>query len=258
MKVRLILIVIALLVVFGLLSGTGSVANPKPQQDKQRLTISSQGRLLELFDADNISPPKKVGGDGFKLSYETQGKMRSASLRGPVTKGLRASSKPAQLKENKATAIAQTTDRSIEIASSFAFNSSTGELFIKRNFRNISKYPVTLHKVWNYIDPNLMVKGQANQTADLLSVSQGQINAGLSIDPEDCMVGECPVPPPCPVCPDPGPLPGPNPFSKYLRACLYSFKTKVLLQWAEPITLKPQLTQQPGGEAFIVIRVLIK
>jgi hypothetical protein len=255
---RLILVIIvALLVGCGLLIGHESSASQATQRPSQRFTISKQGTLLKMIDADGKRSIKKVTGDGFKLNYKTLGKIRSASAIETKTNRLRTSSEPARYDGNKATAVVQTADKSLEITSELTFDATAGELIIKRKFRNISKHPVTLQGVWNHIDPKVVVRGPFNESADLISASLGRITAGLAGNITECGPGICPVPPICDGCPtirDPNW----NPNRGFLMSILYPSKTNVVLGWPEQITLKPQLPRQPGDEVSIAIRVLIK
>ena len=257
MKVRLNAIVVALLLVCGLLIETSSLANQQPQQAKQKLIITSQGTLLE-YDAYGTSPMKKITRDGFELNYKTRGKMKSAYAIGKTRKGLRTSSEPSKVEGDTAAAVVQTADKSLEITSNFIYNTDTGELFIKRKFRNISKYSVTLQSIRDYVDPGVMVRSGAIKPADLTSTSINQITAGLEY-PNDCnMLHECSPPPVCiypPGCPRPD---SKYPGYKSQRAHLYRSKKRVVLGWSKPITLQPKQKQQSGGEVDIVIRLKIK
>ena len=248
---------VALLVGCGLLIGNESWAS-QGTYPGQRFVISKQGTLLELIDADGRGRTKKVTGDGFKLNYETRCKKRSASAIETKTKGLRTSSEPAKYDGNKATAVVQTADESLEITSELIFDANTGELIINRKFRNISKYPVTLESVRNYIDPKVMVRGPFNQYADLLSLAQGQIRAGYYFGnpPDDCGDRcECTTPPICNDCP---PRETPNLCRGVWRSRLYPSNTKVELGLDEPITLQPNLPEQPESEFHIAIRILMR
>lgn len=257
MKVRLIAIIVALLVVSGLLMETRSLANLQSQQARQTFTVSKQGTLLEL-DTDNTSRAKRVDGDGFKLNYKTRGKMKSASAKGVEIKGLRTLTEPAKLEGNTATATVQTPDKALEIKSTFTFDANAGELTIKRKFRNISKRSVTLHMVRNYLDSTLIPGGQLYKSGRHV-LESFRITAGLSVLPSDCDEYECPIPPPPPTCPPSCvPLPGPNPLPFYSRAQFYSSTKLFTLSWSKPITLKPEQGLQLAGEAFIIIRIVIR
>jgi hypothetical protein len=250
MRVLLIAIVIALLGC-GLLNGNESFVGQTTQRTNRRFTISKYGTLLELFNADG-SAAKKIAGDGFKLQYKTLGKIRSASAIEMETKGLQTASQRAKYEGCMATAVVQTADRSLEITSQFAFDDKTGDILIKRNFRNISKSPVALQEVWNYFDAKVMFRGELNQSANLVAASLAQITAGIYSDPEDCDMNECPVGPICrypPGCPTP---------PQYLGVWLYPSEKDVVLGRSMQINLKPKRNQQSGDKAFIVIRVTIK
>ena len=255
---RVILIaIVALLVGCGLLIGNESWASQATYPPSQRFTITKQGTLLELTNADGRGRTKKVTGDGFKLNYKTQGKSRSVSAIETKTEQLRTLSEPAKYEGNKATAVVQTADESLEITSELIFDANAGELIIKRKFRNISKNPVILERVRNYIDPNVVVRGRFNQSAKRVSAVVRQITAGLAGNVNDCDMGHCPPPPVCPTCPPP-PTPNWNPNQLYLMSRLYPSGRMVVLNWSQPIMLKAQLPEQPGGEVSIAIRVLIR
>ena len=247
---RVILIaIVALLVGCGLLIGNESWASQGTAGPRQSFTISKQGTLLELIGADGRSRTKKVTGDGFKLNYKTRGKSRSVSAIGTKTKQLQTSCEPAKYDGNTATAVVQTADKSLEITSELTFDPEAGELIIKRKFRNISKYPVTLQGLWNYIDQNVM--GQFNQSAELVSPPSGPITGYLAGNVADCRPAKCPVPPVCNDCPL---LTIPN---RNLNHLIPSFG----LEWPDQITLRPHRSRQhrqPGGEVSIAIRILIK
>ena len=244
---RIILIaIVALLVGCGLLIGNESRANQATQYASQTFTITRQGTLLELIDADGRGR-KKVTGDGFKLNYKTRGKSRSASAIGTKTKQLRTSSEPAKFDGNTVTVIVQTADKALEITSRLTFDPKTRELIIKRKFRNISEYPVILESIRNYIDQKL-VRDQFNQSADLASL----IRAGL-YDDCDNLCAECTAPPIC----EESRLPIRN-SCRFSRARLCPPKTNFVLEWSEQNTLKPLLPHQPGGERSIDIRALIR
>lgn len=249
---RVILIgIVALLAGCGLLIGNESWASQETDRPSQRFTVSKQGTLLELTNADGKGP-KKLTGDGFKLNYKTRGKTQSVSAIGMKTKQLGTSSEAAKYDGNKATAVVQTADKSLEITSELIFDATAGELIIKRKFRNISKHPVILQKVLNYIDPNVVDRDQFDQSADLVL---GKITAGLAVNPPiDCRIGQCPVPPICRACP-PDRLKGNHP---YLPSSLDPSKKEVILRWSEQITLKPRRAQQSGDEVSIDIRVVMK
>jgi DNA-binding protein len=253
MRVRLIAIVVALMVVYGLLVRTGSLANQEPQPAGQRVKLSTHGRLLELVDDAGLT--RNVGSDGFKVNYKVRGKIRSAFALAIGTKGLRTSDLPVKSTENTATATVRTSDKSLEITSTFTLNDTTGELIIQRKFRNISKHPVTLQMIRNQIDPGVMIKSGNLQSANLVSASLSQITAGFLKGPYDCGAGECPLGPICPPWGCPTPLP---PTSAYSRARLYPSKNRVILGWSTQIVLKPKQKQRPADEASIVIRVAIK
>lgn len=256
MRVYLIATV-ALLVGCGLLIGNESWASQGTYRPRQSFTISKQGTLLELIEADGGGRSmKKVSGDGFELNYKTRGKSRSASATEMKTNQLRALSDVVKYEGNKATAVVQTADESLEITSELIFDANAGELIIKRKFRNISKYPVILERVRNYIDPKAVVRGQSDQSARQVSAAVRYITAGLGANVDDCGMGSCTTPPVCASCPyriDPNW----NPNSGYLRSSLSVSKERLELNWSQPIPLKPQLTQ-PGEEVAIAIRILIR
>src|SRR5215216_3178760 len=162
---RVILIaIVALLVGCGLLIGNESWASQGTNRPSQRFIVSKQGTLLELTNADGKGP-KKASGDGFKLKYKTRGKIRSASAIEMKTTQLRTSSEAATYDGNRATAVVETADKSLEITSELTYDATAGELIIKRKFRNISTHPVILQEIRNYIDPKVVVRGQFNKSA---------------------------------------------------------------------------------------------
>jgi len=250
----IVIAMVALSVGCGLLIENQSWASQQTDRASRRFTISKQGTLLELIGTDRKGS-RKVTGDGFELNYKTQGQSRSAFATEMKTKGLRTSSEPPKYDGNKATAVVQTADRSLEITSEFTFDAEAGELIIKRKFRNTSKYPVTLQGVRNYIDPIFMAGDQFNQSATLLSPPSIPIAAYLAHNVGDCGPGKCPVPPDCPACP-PVTMPNPNLNHKYLIP-----STRFELNWPEQIILmpqRPQRPQKPGSEVSIAIRVSMK
>lgn len=257
MRVYLITIV-TLMVGCGLVIGNESWAGQGTYRPKQSLTVSKQGTLLELIGADGTGrSTKKVTGDGFKLNYKTGGKSRSASATEMKTNQLRTLFQEAKYDGNKATAVVRTADESLEITSELIFDANAGELIIKRKFRNISNEPMILERVQNYIDPNVVVRGRFNQSAKRISAVARQITAGLAANIDDCDLRECTPPPVCPMCPPPSNTTW-RPDQLYLVSRLYLSKRTVELNWSQPILLKPQLPQQPGGEVSIAIRVLIR
>ena len=266
---RVILItIVTLLVGCGLLIGNESSASQATQRSSQRFTISRQGTLLELIDADGKDASKKVTGDGFKLKYKTRGKSRSVSAIEMKTMGLRTSSEPVKYDGNKATAVVQTADKALEITSELTFDANTRELIIKRKFRNMSKYPVTLQEIRNYIDPGVVGRGQFNRSAKLISGPLDWMTAGRFGNPPPNGCGdrcECTVPPVCNTCPR-----DVNSCRGVSRATLYSSQKNVVLEWLKQFTLKTQLPQlskqskrskqpqQSGDEVSIAIKVVIR
>lgn len=249
MKLTLIAIFIALLSC-SLMIGNGSSAKQETQTSP-RLIVSKEGTLTELFDINGNSLGK-VAGDGFKLTYWTLSRLKSASASETRIDRLKSLSESPTLKENTATAVVQTDDRVLEITSSFTWNREDGELIIMRKFKNISKDSVRLQTIWNQVDTKLLFGDRDNHSFDLarLTSSQPVITAGLKEGSYDCDISKCPLPPPClrPPCP---PLPVPD----YFSARYTSSSKGAVLGWSEPITLAPQQKQKPGGEAFIIIRI---
>ena len=251
---RVILITLVLLVGCGLLIENGSSAK-QARQANRRVSISNQGTLVELFDADGKSLVGKVVGDGFKLTYRTQGRPRSASATTRETSRLLISRESLTFHDNTGKAVVKTTDGALEITSSYTFDHSTGELTIERRFQNISEVPVTLRQVQNYIDRRLASEGQINVSVPGAAMPEDRIRAVLAHgNNSDCGTSKC-VPKPVCLCPLGCPDPGPNPEPYEAKACFYPIGKIVMLKWSDQIMLDPRQRQLPGGQASMLIRV---
>jgi hypothetical protein len=252
MRVKLIALVIALLVASGLLIENGSSASPRPLHAVQRLTVSPHGTLLELFETGLPSQARRVGGDGFTLRYKTRGTTRSVLARERNSSGLRPSSEPVIVDGNTATAVRRTADLSLEITSQFTFDHNTKLLTIKRKFRNISKHPVTLQMLRNYIDPALVFGAQANHFDKKLEPAS-LVRAGLTSN-LSCFF-EC-VPPP--VCPWEEPPRCPRDLMYFKARWDGSSPRDAILRWSNQITLMPKTKNKSAEEAFSVVQVVIR
>lgn len=244
MRFKLIAVIVSLLVGCSLPIGNVSSAS-----QGQKVTISRHGTLLELLGTSLQNSTRKVGTDGFRLNYDTGGTTRSVSAIGMNTSGLRPSHSKPTSNDNTATAVVQTADQSLEIESEFTFDRSTKMLTIRRRFRNISRHPVTLQTIRNYIDPALVFGVKAprfHMKRDFVS-----FRAGLSTD-LSCFV-ECVPPPVCPWEEPPRCRRDDNTFFK--ARWDGSSPSNGILRWTDPIKLTPN---KPTNEAFIVVRFVIR
>lgn len=202
MKTKLItrfvrLLPITLLVFIGA-NFTHAQSNPS----SQALKVSKYGTLLEIFDAKGQSRFGKLSGDGFQISYQFKGKTVSASAVGNEGAGLAAGT--VKTGEQTAIAVTTTSDQALEITTYFRLNEKTKKLIIQRNFKNISKEPVVVLSVQEYLSPALVITSQLSSepvSDKLIGLIKEQLGATINLG--DCKPGECPkTPPPCPIpCP---------------------------------------------------------
>jgi hypothetical protein len=254
MRVKLITIAAALLCVWGLLIADWSVTGQTTvQQTSKGVSVSKWGTLRELPLADGRHFSDVH--DGFELSYNIQGRKRSASVMKMETKRLLASSEVPTFQGNTATAVMQTTDKVLEIRSQIIFNESAGTLYIVRTFRNISNHRVSLRRVLQHVDPTV-IPGYSWRQVGRRNLDRSQLTAALSRIRFECDYGYCDqLPPPCPpgtTCPKPKPAP------QHSRAWLISSRTSATLGWTKPITLSPPLQERPGGEVSIAVRIKMR
>ena len=193
---------IALIVGVGLIIGVGRVSRARPSLPAPSLSVSKYGTLLEIVDPNGKSRFGKLNGDGFQLSYEFQGKTLSASAIGDAEAvGLVAGD--VKTDGPSTTVISETGDHVLEITTYFSVNKKNNKLIIQRKVRNISKEPVVVKAMSEYVDPALVTGAQSNlkETGEkLLAVLRGKLNVAMVTG--DC-IPECPdEPPPCPLpCP---------------------------------------------------------
>jgi len=190
------------LFVAGLAISGGSLSTA---QSHRRLAVSKYGTLLEIFDAKGKSRFGKLNGDGFQFSYEFQGKTASVSAVGDAeATGLTAGDIKT---DGKSTIVTTTTsDRALEITTYFFVNKQTNRLSIQRTFKNISKEPVVVKTVLEYVDPALVVgTGQKLKEIDdkLVAVLKEKMGRAMVPLGADCQPDCPPDPPVCPECPPP-------------------------------------------------------
>lgn len=189
-----------LFVFIGLMSANFTRA--QPNSSSQSLSVSKYGTLLEIFDAKGESRFGKLNGDGFQITYQLRGKTISVSAIGEEATGLA----PGTIKTagQTATAVTTTTDKALEITTYFRLNEKTKKLIIQRNFKSISKEPVVVTVVQEYLSPALVISGQLSSepvSDKLIASIKNQMAATINLG--DCLPAECPkTPPPCPIpCP---------------------------------------------------------
>ena len=182
----------------GVMIGGGSLTRAQP---KQKLNVSKHGTLLEIFDGNGKSRFGKVKSEGFQLSYELQGKTTSVLALGDRMSGL--SVRDVKTGQKSTTITTITSDHALEITTYFFVNEKTDKLMIQRKFKNISKQPVVVKTMFEYVDPAFVIAPgrKLKESGDKLlavmrDVMRGVVNLG------DCGP-ECPdEPPPCPLpCP---------------------------------------------------------
>jgi hypothetical protein len=190
-------------IVAGLVMTGGSVSHAQPPVPAKNLAVSKYGTLLEIFDAKGKSRFGKLTGHGFQLSYEFQGKTKTVSAVGNAkAMGLVAGEVKT---DGKSTIVTNTTsDRALEITTYFFVNKKTNRLSIQRKFRNISKKPVVVKSMLEYVDPALVAGAGQNlkETGkELVGELRNAVSAAMVTG--DCQP-ECPDdPPPCPIqCPN--------------------------------------------------------
>jgi len=206
MKNRRVTKFIALIVGVGLITGVGSVSRAGTSLPAPSLTVSKYGTLLEILDANGKSRFGKLTGEGFQLSYEFKGKTISVGAVGDAEAvGLTAGD--VKTTEGKSTIVTTTTsDHALEITTYFFVNKQTNRLSIQRQLKNISKEPVVVKTLLEYVDPALVIgTGQKLKNIDEKSVAVLREKLGLAIVPlgADCQPDCPPDPPACPECPAP-------------------------------------------------------
>ncbi len=189
---RLIVVLVA-----GLMIGGGSLSHGQP---KPKLAVSKHGTLLEIFDANGKSRFGKLRGEGFQLSYEFQGKTTSISALADEVVGLGV--RNVKSDRQSTTVTTTTSDQALEITTYFFVNEKTDKLMIQRKFKNISKEPVVVKTMVEYVDPAFVigVGRRLNESGDkLLALMRNEMSVMML---GDC-IPECPdEPPPCPLpCP---------------------------------------------------------
>jgi hypothetical protein len=207
MKSKLIALALVLLSGSGLLATDRSSPGKRTQPPSSSLVISGYGTLLDIIDADGRSLFGTLKLDGFRVSYKTQGKIKSASAIGAKVQGLQ----PGQVKlEGASTSITvKTNDGKLAITSYFSFDDGAKTLTIRRSFRNISDGTLSSLVTRQYVDGKLIVSEQPGSALLILAhLAQEKITTGG--DPDDCQIKEClPDQPMCfgSNCPIPGPVP---------------------------------------------------
>src|ERR1700686_1496379 len=142
MKKKQAALVLALLLLSALAMTYGPLFRKRAQRSGQSLSISEQGTLRDLFDANGKSRFGPIVSDGFDVSYRTQSRSVSASAIGTNINGLQFEfGKP---NGDPARAIVETSDKALEITSHFMLDESGKTLIIERRFRNVSKNKITL------------------------------------------------------------------------------------------------------------------
>jgi hypothetical protein len=182
----------------GVMIGGGSLSHAQP---KQKLNVSRHGTLLEIFDGNGKSRFGKLKREGFHLSYEFQGKTTSVRALGDDVSGLGVGD--VKTGRQSTTITTTTSDHALEITTYFFVNEKTDKLMIQRKFKNISKQPVVVKTMLEYVDPAFVIgpgrklKESGEKALALIrDEMRGRVNLG------DCGP-ECPdEPPPCPLpCP---------------------------------------------------------
>jgi len=196
MNKRIMMLFVVLIA--GVMIGGGSLSRG---QSKPKLSVSKHGTLLEIFDGNGKSRFGKLRGEGFQLSYEFQGKTASVSALGDKVEGLGA--RGVKTDRQSTTVTTTTSDQALEITTYFFVNEKTDKLIIQRKFKNISKEPVVVKTMLEYVDPAFVigVGRKLNERGDkLLALMRNEMRGSMMLG--DC-IPECPdEPPPCPLpCP---------------------------------------------------------
>jgi hypothetical protein len=187
-----------LIVIAGLIIGGGSLSRA---QLKPKLGVSKHGTLLEIFDANGKSRFGKLRGEGFQLSYEFQGKTASVSALGDEVVGLGV--RDVKSDRQSTTVTTMTSDQALEITTYFYVNEKADKLIIQRKFKNVSKEPVAVKTMVEYVDPAFVIGTgrKLSESGDkLLALMRNDMRGAMVLG--DC-IPECPdEPPPCPLpCP---------------------------------------------------------
>ena len=183
----------------GLTLASGSVSRGQTARRVERLSVSKYGTLLEISDANGKSRFGKLSGEGFQISYEVKGKTTSVSA---VGDGEQVNLTAGNVKTGReaTTVTTKSSDQALEITTYYFVNKKMNRLIIQRKFKNISKEPVVVKAMSEYIDPALVtgVQRDLQETGDkLLAVLTSKLKAAVG---GDCEPGECPEdPPPCPL-----------------------------------------------------------
>jgi hypothetical protein len=196
MNKRIMMLFVVLIA--GVMIGGGSLSRGQP---KQKLSVSKHGTLLEIFDGNGKSRLGKFRGEGFQLSYEFQGKTTSVSALGDEVVGLGV--RDVKTDRQSTTVTTTTSDHALEITTYFFVNEKTDKLIIQRKFKNISKEPVVVKTMLEYVDPAFVIGAGRNLKESgekLLAVMRNEMRSSMMLG--DC-IPECPdEPPPCPLpCP---------------------------------------------------------
>ena len=194
MNKRMLFVVI----IAGVMIGGGSLSRGQP---KQKLSVSKHGTLLEIFDGNGKSRLGKLRGEGFQLSYSFQGKTTSVSALGDEVAGLGV--RDVKTDRQSTTVTTTTSDHALEITTYFFVNEKTDKLIIQRKFKNISKDPVVMKTMLEYVDPAFVIGAGRNlkeKGEKLLALMRNEMRGSMILG--DC-IPECPdEPPPCPLpCP---------------------------------------------------------
>lgn len=231
MKIRLIAMALALFSCTGLVATERSLSG-KPSPTGKAFVVSKYGTLLDVLD-DGKSRFGKLELEGYRVSYEIRGKLKTVSAMGETGgKGLR----PGQVTvDGQAASITVTTDDgALEITSRFSLTNEK-KLVISRKLRNISGGNLRLVATTQYVDPKILVDTKAPNWRQLAHAEI--LVAG---DDHDCKFRpkECvPTPPPCPLCP----IPMPQPTSDWLMEIPTTDHGSVIsLRWIQPRTSVPQ------------------
>lgn len=197
MKTKRVTQLFALLVA-GLMISVGSLSPGQTPRRGKSLNVSKYGTLLEILDANGKSRFGKLGGEGFQLSYDYKGKTTSVTAVGDAeVEGLA----PGEVKPGRqsTTVVTRTNDQALEITTYFFVNEKTNKLMIQRKFKNISKDPVVVKTMLEYVDPALVAGVPRNLKGtekEIAAVLMDKLKAVLVTG--DC-IPECPdEPPPCP------------------------------------------------------------
>ena len=181
----------------GVMIGGGSLSRAQP---KQKLNVSKHGTLLEIFDGNGKSRFGKLKSEGFQLSYELQGKTTSVLALGDRMSGL--SIRDVKTGQKSTTITTITSDHALEITTYFFVNEKTDKLMIQRKFKNISKQPVVVKTMLEYVDPAFVIGVGRN-----LKETGEKLRAMVRDKMSSTMLGDCG--PECPDEPPPCPLPCP-------------------------------------------------